>query len=328
MFSFDTGRKAPSVFDMSFVAVPKGSVPMKAMVITKNGPPGGLQLQEVAKPIPQANEILIRVHAGTVTRGDVMLHQLHPLLFLPLRLFGVRRKRIPGHELAGKIEAVGKDVRRFVVGDEVFGTTTGLEVGANAEYICLPETWSSGVLATKPSNSSYEEAAALPVGGMTALYFLRQGNIQSGQKILIYGASGSVGTFAVQLARYFGADVTAACSTRNISLVKSLGAHQVLDYTKEDVINRGEKYDLIFDAVGKFDRSQRKNALKPNGRFLSIQGSTSEKLEALLFLKDLVEAGQIRSVIDRCYPLEQVAEAHRYVETGHKAGNVIITITS
>ncbi len=186
---------------------------MKAIVCTKYGSPDFLQLQEVEKPDPKENEVLIRIHAATVTRGDIMLRKLHPLLFLPLRLFGMRRKKIPGHEFAGVIESAGKAVKRYKAGDQVFGTTTGLSVGANAEYVCLPEEWSSGVLAIKPANMSYEEAAAVPVGAMTALYILKNGSIQSGQKVLIFGASGSVGTYAVQLARYFGAEVTGVCST-------------------------------------------------------------------------------------------------------------------
>ena len=236
---------------------------------------------------------------------------------------------IPGHEFAGEIEAVGTDVTRFKAGDQVFGTTTGLSVGANAEYVCLPEEMVSGVLAIKPDNVSYEEAAPLPVGGMTALYILGKGNIQNGQKLLIYGASGSVGTYAVQLAKHhFGAEVTGVCSTANIELVKSLGADQVIDYTKEDVTQNGQIYDVVFDAVGKLPSSQRDNLLKENGAFLTVQSTTSEENENLNTLKKLVEMGKIKAVIDRRFPLEQVAEAHRYVGSGRKRGNVVITVAN
>jgi NADPH:quinone reductase-like Zn-dependent oxidoreductase len=300
---------------------------MKAIVCTRSGPPDVLQLREVDKPAPKENEVLIRVHAATVTRGDVVLRKLHPLLVLPMQLFGMRRKKIPGHEFAGEIEATGREVDRFREGDQVFGTTTGLTVGANAEYVCLPEEWAMGVLAIKPVNSSYEEAAALPVGGMAALYLLRKGNIQRGQRVLVYGASGSVGTYAVQLARHhFGAEVTGVCSTENIELVRSLGAGQVIDYTREDFTKNSQTYDVVFDAVGKISASHSKNLLKENGSYLTIQSTTHEKTENLITLKELAEAGRIKVVIDRRYPLEQVAEAHRYVETGRKTGNVVITV--
>ena len=300
---------------------------MKAIVNTKHGLPEVLQLKEVPKPISGEKEILIRVHAATVTQGDVMLRKLHPMMYLPMRLFGVRRKKIPGHEFAGEIELVGRDVKRFKTGDQVFGTTTSLSVGANAQYLCLPEEWATGVLALKPVNISYEEAAALPVGGMTALYILKKGNIQSGQKVLIYGASGSVGTYAVQLARHhFGAQVTGVCSTANVELVKSLGADQVIDYTKEDVTQNGQTYDAVFDAVGKISSSLGKNLLKENGAFLTVQSTTREEIENLVTLKELVEAGKIKAIIDRRFPLEQVADAHRYVETGRKKGNIVITV--
>lgn len=302
---------------------------MKAILSTKHGPPDVLKLTEVEKPAPKENEVLIKVHAATVTQGDLMLRKLHPLMFLLMQLFGVRRKSIPGHEFAGEIEAVGVNVKRFKAGDQVFGTTTGLSVGANAEYVCLPEAWDGGVLAIKPDKISYEEAAALPVGGMTAFYLLKKGNIQPGQKVLIYGASGSVGTYAVQLARYhFGAEVTGVCSTANIELVKSLGADQVIDYTKEDVTQNGQIFNVVFDAVGKLSASQRDNLLKEKGAFLTVQSTTSEENENLNTLKKLVETGKIKAVIDRRFPLEQVAEAHRYVESGRKKGNVVITVVN
>ena len=300
---------------------------MKAIVSTKHGSPEVLQLVEIEKPSPKENEVLIKVHAATVTQGDLMLRKLHPLMYIPMRLFGVRRKRIPGHEFAGKIEAAGAGVTRFKVGDQVFGTTTGLSVGANAEYVCLPEKWEAGVLTTKPDNVSYEEAAALPVGGMTALYILRKGNIRNGQKVLVYGASGSVGTYAVQLARHhFGAEVTGVCSTANVELVKSLGADQVIDYTKEDVMENGQIYDVVFDAVGKLSSSQRQKLLVENGVFLTVQSTTREESENIVTIKELAEAGVIKAIIDKRFSLEQVAEAHRYVETGRKKGNVVITV--
>ena len=299
---------------------------MRAIVCTKSGPPDVLQLREVEKPSPKDNEVLIRVHAATVTRGDVMLRKLNPLLIVPMRLLGFKRKKIPGHEFAGEIEAAGKAVTRFKKGDQVFGTTTGLSTGANAEYVCLPEEWRKGVIGIKPFNMTYGEAAVVPVGGMTALQNLRKANIQSGQKVLIYGASGSVGTFAVQIAKYFGAEVTGVCSTSNLELVKSLGADQVIDYTKQGYTGGSPEYDVVFDTVGKSTSSLSESYVKKNGHYLSVRSLTNERVEYLSYLKELIEAGKIKSVIDRSYPLEQVPEAHRYVEQGHKKGNVVITI--
>jgi NADPH:quinone reductase-like Zn-dependent oxidoreductase len=300
---------------------------MKAIVSTHAGPPEVLQLQEVAKPTPGANEVLIRVHAATVTAGDVMLRKLPGWMWLPMRLFSPhRRKQIPGHELAGEVVAVGEGVTRFAVGDQVFGTTTGLSVGANAEYVCLPEAWPAGVLARKPANLSYAEAAALPVGGMTALQLLRKGKVQANQKVLIYGASGSVGSMAVQLARHLGAEVTGVSSGANAALVRSLGAEHVIDYTKDDFAVSGETYDVIFDAVGKGSAARSKRALKPGGRYISVATLTRENTDDLNVIRELAEAGAAKAVIDRRYPLAQAADAHRYVETGRKRGNVVLTV--
>lgn len=298
---------------------------MKAVAKSKSG----LEVQQIEKPVPDDNEILVKVYAATVTAGDVVLHNLPGFLYWsPIRkILGVPpKKTTPGHEFAGVVEAVGKNVTRFEVGDQVFGTTTGLTVGANAEYICLPELWETGVITIKPTHVPYEQAAAVPVGGMTALYLLRQADIQPGQKVLVYGASGSVGTYAVQLARYFDAAVTAVCSSRNTELVKSLGADRVIDYTVEDFTEGGETYDVILDAVGKISAAKSKRVLKTDGRFVSIRSSTSEATEALIFLRERIEAGELRPVIDRRYSLEQINDAYQYVQTGRKTGNVIITI--
>lgn len=300
---------------------------MKAIVSIKQGPPEVLQLRDVEKPAPNDNEVLVKVHASTVTIGDVILRKIHPLLFLLMGLFGMKRKRTPGHEYAGEVEAVGGDVKQFKVGDQIFGTTTGLSVGANAEYICVPEAWKMGVLAIKPANLTYEESASLPVGGMTALFILQKGNIQRGQKVLVYGASGSVGTFVVQIARHhFGAEVTGVCSTSNMELVKSLGADKVIDYTKEDFTQNGQTYDFIFDAVGKLSFKNVEKLLADKSHYLTVQSTTNEGNENLMLLKELAESGKVKPAIDKRYPLEQTAEAHRYVETGRKKGNVVITV--
>lgn len=300
---------------------------MKAIVVTGSGKPEILKLMDVEKPEPRDNEMLVKVHASTVTIGDAILRRMPRFVMGPMvTLMGYKLKKIAGHELAGVVEAVGRDVRAFRQGDCVFGTTTGLRFGANAEYVCIPEEGGKGMVAMKPSNASFGEAAAIPIGGLTALQILRSGNVGKGDRVLIYGASGSVGTYAVQLAKYYGAHVTGVCSASNLDLVRSIGADEVIDYTKQDFRKNGETYDVIFDTVRKLKKSGCRRSLGESGVFLSSWSPTKESNEDLLHLKELVESGKVRPVIDRAYPLEEVVEAHKYVDLGHKKGNVIITM--
>jgi NADPH:quinone reductase-like Zn-dependent oxidoreductase len=330
---------------------------MKAIVHTKYGPPDVLQLKEVERPAPKGNDILIKIHATTVNYGDITVRNFRNiplkkfnmplLLWLPTRImfgFWKPKKKILGSEFAGDIEAVGKDVKRFKKGDPVFGYRGPL-MGTNAEYLCMPE---AGLVAIKPANMSYEEVSTIPYGATTAWHILRKANIRSGQKVLINGASGSIGSAAVQIAKYYGAEVTGICGTPRLEFVKSLGADMVIDYTREDFTQSGETYDLIFDVLGKSSFAQCKRSLKQNGCYLlasfkmkqiflmlwtSIFGNrkvmcvvTPEKIENLISIKELMEAGKLKSIIDKRFPLEQTAEAHRYVEQGHKKGNIVITV--
>lgn len=322
---------------------------MKAIVYTKYGPPNVLQLAEVEKPAPKEKEILIKVKATTVTAADIRSRSftVPPAFWLPARItlgFRQPKKEILGMELAGEVEKVGKNVTRFKEGDKVFAASL-VDFGAYAEYKCLHE---DGPVTLKPSNLTYEEAAAIPIGARTALFFLRKANIHSGQKVLVYGASGSVGSYAVQIAKYFGAHVTGVCSTKNLEMVKSLGADMVIDYTTDDFSNTGETYDVIFEAVNKSSFSNCMKVLKKDGTYINIteplpsvrmlwtklisskklllSRNSPETSEALNFLKELVEKGKLKVVIDRQYAFEEIVEAHKYVEKGHKKGNVVIYV--
>ncbi|MHA1355157.1 MAG: NAD(P)-dependent alcohol dehydrogenase [Candidatus Heimdallarchaeota archaeon] len=321
---------------------------MKAIVYEKYGSPEVLQIKEVAKPTPKPNEVLIKIYATTVTKYDCWTRSCTaPLGFRLLSRIssGIRKPKKPiiGLELAGEIEATGKDVKLFKKGDQVFGFS--MDMGTYAEYICLPE---DGALAIKSKSMSYEDAAAIPYGALTALYFLRKGNIKKGQKVLVFGASGGVGHYAVQLAKFFGAEVTGVCSTTKVELVKSLGADRVIDYKKEDFTKSDKKYDVIFDTIGKSPFLGSRKSLKKNGCYIfstfslprllripwfqltcskkAIIGILDPRSEDLIYLKELFEAGKLKSIIDRSYPFEQIVEAHEYVETGQKKGNVVITI--
>jgi NADPH:quinone reductase-like Zn-dependent oxidoreductase len=326
---------------------------MRAIVWTRYGPPDRLQLREVERPVPKDNEVLIRVEAATVTAGDCEVGRLDFSFFLALIMrfyIGVvrpRRVTVLGQELAGEVEAVGKEVKRFKAGDQVFALC-GFHFGNYAEYNCLPEEIDDGAMVKKPANMTFEEAAAVPLGGLESLHFLREGNIGSGQEVLIIGAGGSIGTSGIQLAKHFGAEVTAVDSTPKLEMMRSIGADHVVDYTKEDFTKGGKTYDVIFDVVGKSSVSRNMGSLRDGGYYLLanpsmkqmlrgrssskkgnknfVAGTTSYKDEDLIFLRELIEAGKFKTVIDRVYPLEQTAEAHRYVEKGGKLGNVVISV--
>src|SRR5665811_820576 len=312
---------------------------MRAVVCTGYGPPDVLELREVEKPVPRDDEVLVKVHATTAHRGDVRIRRFdvpRGQRFMARLVLGFTRPKNPilGMELAGEVESVGKDVTLFKPGDEVFAFT-GWGFGAYAEYVCLRErprksVTKEGMLATKPANMTFEEAAAgAATGGVTALRILKKANIERGQKVLIYGASGSVGTYAVQLAKSCGADVTGVCSTANLEVVRSLGADRVIDYTEQDFTEGDEIYDVVFDAVGKLSPSRAKRPLRKTGVFLNVNkhsGSGGGSPEDLVFLKGLIETGKVRTDIDRRYPLEQIVEAHRYVEQGHKKGHVVVSV--
>ena len=326
---------------------------MKAMVWTRYGPPEVLQLQEVETPIPKDNQVRIRIRATTVTAGDCEMRKLKLPLFLglPMRVYaGIRkpvRITVLGQEFAGEIESVGKDVTGFAAGDQVFGAP-GFGLGCYAEYICLPEAGGDGVVAAMPASMSHEEAAAVPFGAMEALHFLKRAHIRPGEQVLVNGAGGSIGTFGVQLAKHYGAEVTAVDSEGKLGMLRSIGADRVIDYSLEDFTRSGETYDVIFDVIGKSPYARSMRSLKTNGRYVLanpmvshlvrrlfspqasgrkvVSGAAVRKTEDLLFLKQLIEAGRLKTVIDRSYPLEQAAQAHRYVETGQKLGNLILTV--
>jgi NADPH:quinone reductase-like Zn-dependent oxidoreductase len=306
---------------------------MKAVVYTEYGPPSVLKVREVDKPKPKDHEILVRVFASSVTAGAILMrkgkHPTSKVFTIIIRLMsGLKKpnKTILGYEVSGLVEQIGKDVTSFNVGDEVFGTTTGLKQGAYADYVCLPEKWKSGVVGIKPSNITHEQAAVIPVAGMTVLNFFNKVEINKEMKILIYGASGSVGSCAVQLAKAYNASVTGVCSSKNFEMVKSLGADCLVDYTKEDFTENGEEYDIIFDAVGKIKASDCKKSLKVGGKYFTVNTPTSEKMIYLNQLKEFVEKGQLLPFIEKVYSLDDVASAHEHADTGRKRGNIAIKI--
>ena len=298
---------------------------MKAVVVAKYGDTDGLEITQVDRPAPKEKEILVKVHATTVTHGDAMLRRMGfgSRLILGLFMGGLRKGKILGHEFSGTIEATGSSVSRFRVGDEVFASA-GMRGGAHAEYICIAE---DSMVAAKPNNLSFEEAAAVPVGANTAYDILRKGEIQQGKKVLVYGASGSVGSYAVQLAKHWGAEVTAVTSSGNFDWVRALGATNMIDYRTSEINETGESYDVVFDAVRMLSSSEAKTVMDENGLFLSVRSSTKESAEHLVYLKGLIEGAELKPVIDRVYSLEEIAEAHRRVDTGHKKGNVVIAFT-
>lgn len=317
---------------------------MKAIELTKYGAPEFLQMNEVEKPSPKDNEILIKIHASSVSSGDARMRRADP--FIIRLIFGFKRPRKPilGVVVAGEIEAIGESVSNYKIGDQVFGSS-GMNFGAHAEYVSVPK---GAVLALKPGNMSYEEAAAIPFGATASMHFLRIANIRKGQKVLIYGASGALGTMAVQLAKNYGAEITAVCSTANVELMKSLGADHVIDYTQEDFTRNGKKYDVVFDTIGKSSLRKALKSLSDNGHLLLasagigtmiggsirsmfikkkiVSGVIKETVKDMNFFKQLIEKGSLKAVIDRTYPLEQIVEAHAYVDKGHKKGNVIIAM--
>jgi NADPH:quinone reductase-like Zn-dependent oxidoreductase len=296
---------------------------VRAVIYENYGPPEVLQLTDLAQPEPKDEEILVRVRATTVTAGDWRMRKAEPVTArLYNGLFRPKRVAVLGFEFSGDVAAVGSGVTRFAVGDQIFGYN-GFRFGAYAEYLCVPQT---GVVAIKPDTMTYGEAAAVPIGALAALKLLGRAGVSSGKQVLVYGASGSVGTYAVQIAKQFGATVTGVCSTDNLEWVRALGADAMIDYTQEDFTEGHDRFDVIFDAVGKIPRRKRKTALSSGGIYVNVGDNRKDRAEDLDALRGIIEAGHLRAVIDRTYPLEEIVEAHRYVEDGHKKGNVVIRV--